>query len=442
MNFIRYFDYDSIVELESKTFGEALKELLLLRGSRDNVDEMVAELVAREDEVSSYIGNEIVVPSLRTSLSAQYEIIVGRAKTDIRCGNVRNADSANIIVLVLASRHERGYLTILSSVIGFFQKSSVVDRLKAANSFESFKTKLVTTIKKAGKSAGTIKCDANELFLRSAVEISRKTRCTSVMLFGNVELENIDVEGIFDDIRLLTVVQSSSKSDPVVYDSHTEIQVSVVPTDWSHGFRGAILLGITKNIIAHDEKVCCVGCSTNLGFMDTLFIMDIQKEFRPIFASNTKFLQCDIKPEIFERILSIAFEIAIEGREGKAVGCLFVIGDINKISLFMKPLVLNPFYGYQESERSVLNEFMNETIKEFSLIDGAFVIRGDGVIESAGTLIYTPSHNIVMPSGFGTRHAAAASISWAAECIAIAVSESTRTVTLFQNGQMLQVMQK
>ena len=62
--------------------------------------------------------------------------------------------------------------------------------------------------------------------------------------------------------------------------------------------------------------------------------------------------------------------------------------------------------------------------------------------KSAGTLIYTPNHNIVMPSGFGTRHAAAASISWAAECIAIAISESTRSVTLFQNGQMLQLLQK
>jgi DNA integrity scanning protein DisA with diadenylate cyclase activity len=102
--------------------------------------------------------------------------------------------------------------------------------------------------------------------------------------------------------------------------------------------------------------------------------------------------------------------------------------------------VLNPFYGYPEADRNILNPFMDETVKEFSLIDGAFVIRGDGIIESAGTLIYTPNHNIVMPSGFGSRHAAAASISWAAGCIAIAISESTRTVTLFQNGQMLQIM--
>ena len=105
----------------------------------------------------------------------------------------------------------------------------------------------------------------------------------------------------------------------------------------------------------------------------------------------------------------------------------------------MKPLVLNPFFGYKESERNILSMPMDETIKEYSLIDGATVISGDGIVESAGTLIYTPDHNIVMPAGYGTRHAAAASISWAAECISVVVSESTRTVTLFRNGKMLQL---
>jgi DNA integrity scanning protein DisA with diadenylate cyclase activity len=81
---------------------------------------------------------------------------------------------------------------------------------------------------------------------------------------------------------------------------------------------------------------------------------------------------------------------------------------------------------------------MAETIKEFSSIDGAFIVRGDGVIESAGSLIQasgTPT--VPMPSGLGTRHAAGAIISAAANCIAIAVSESTRQVTLFKDGKMI-----
>ena len=36
-----------------------------------------------------------------------------------------------------------------------------------------------------------------------------------------------------------------------------------------------------------------------------------------------------------------------------------------------KQLILNPFHGYAEEDRSILNPFMDETIKELAMIDGA-----------------------------------------------------------------------
>ena len=53
---------------------------------------------------------------------------------------------------------------------------------------------------------------------------------------------------------------------------------------------------------------------------------------------------------------------------------------------------------------------MDETIKELSLIDGAFIVRGNGVVETAGSLIQAKANRIVLPGGLGTRHAAAAAI--------------------------------
>ena len=118
----------------------------------------------------------------------------------------------------------------------------------------------------------------------------------------------------------------------------------------------------------------------------------------------------------------MATELAVEGREGKPVGCLFVVGDIDTVLKFSKPLVLNPFYGYKEEDRNILNPFMDETVKEFSSIDGAFLIGGDGVVESAGSLIQAVDTEHALPSGLGSRHAAAAAISLQAQCIAIVVS--------------------
>ena len=73
--------------------------------------------------------------------------------------------------------------------------------------------------------------------------------------------------------------------------------------------------------------------------------------------------------------------------------------------------MINPFHGYPESERNILDPRLEETIKEFSAIDGAFIVRGDGVILAAGRYL-APRGKLdpPLPHGLGTRHEAAASI--------------------------------
>ena len=161
-----------------------------------------------------------------------------------------------------------------------------------------------------------------------------------------------------------------------------------------------------------------------------------------IFGPVMCVLDFDNEAEVLERVVAVATELAVEGREGKPVGCLFVIGDTSSVEKLTKPLVLNPFYGYKEEDRNILNPFMDETVKEFSSIDGAFVIRGDGVVVSAGSLIQATDIEHTLPSGLGSRHAAGAAVSVATQAIAIVVSSSTGQVTLFRRGVMLPLMEK
>jgi DNA integrity scanning protein DisA with diadenylate cyclase activity len=171
-------------------------------------------------------------------------------------------------------------------------------------------------------------------------------------------------------------------------------------------------------------------------------IIDIQKEFRSVLSNKGSILPSNVKPEVLERVIAIATELTVEGREGQKVGTLFVIGDSEKVVALTKPLVLNPFYGYKHEDRNILNPFMDETIKEFSSIDGAFIIRGDGVILSAGSLIHVPDYDHKLPSGLGARHAAAFAISLATQCVSIVISSSTGQVTLFRRGVMLPLIEK
>jgi DNA integrity scanning protein DisA with diadenylate cyclase activity len=175
---------------------------------------------------------------------------------------------------------------------------------------------------------------------------------------------------------------------------------------------------------------------------DSITVVDIEREFQTVFTTKTDMLPSSVKPEVIERVLGIATELAVEGREGHPVGCLFALGNADKISEFSKPLILNPFYGYKDEDRNILNPFMDETVKELSSIDGAFIIRGDGVLISAGSLLHPPEYNHELPGGLGSRHAAAAAITQAVDCLCIVVSGSTGQVTLFRKGKMLPLIEK
>jgi DNA integrity scanning protein DisA with diadenylate cyclase activity len=52
-----------------------------------------------------------------------------------------------------------------------------------------------------------------------------------------------------------------------------------------------------------------------------------------------------------------------------------------------------------------------------------------------------PSKLLDLPAGLGTRHAAAAAITGSTSSVAFAISQSTRTVTVFKSGRILTQIQ-
>lgn len=140
---------------------------------------------------------------------------------------------------------------------------------------------------------------------------------------------------------------------------------------------------------------------------------------------------------VIERILQIAGEIRDEGREGRKIGTLFVIGDPEELQQYTKQLILNPFKGYLPEERNILSEELKETIKEFAQLDGAFVISRDGIVISAGTYIDVDVSDVRRYQGWGTRHLAAAAITAKTDSVAILVSQSGGKVKVFRHGRII-----
>ena len=72
--------------------------------------------------------------------------------------------------------------------------------------------------------------------------------------------------------------------------------------------------------------------------------------------------------------LQLAVEIAREGREGRKIGTLFVVGDIEAVLERSQPLLLDPLYGHPRELLDVGRPEFRETVKELAQLDGAFLV--------------------------------------------------------------------
>jgi diadenylate cyclase len=204
----------------------------------------------------------------------------------------------------------------------------------------------------------------------------------------------------------------------------------------------AVLMGLSAGIVSGKDRIVCVTGLPRLHHLDNILVLDLGKEFELLTTNKGVSMVGSVRPEVFEVVLNLAIELANQGREGKPVGTIFALGDHEKVLQLSRQLVMNPFHGYPEEERHILDPHLRETIREFSAIDGAFVIRDDGVVMAAGRHLNAALEEGDLPRGLGSRHVAGAGITAVTDAVAIAISESDGTVRIFKQGSIFMEIEK
>ena len=144
----------------------------------------------------------------------------------------------------------------------------------------------------------------------------------------------------------------------------------------------------------------------------------------------------DYDPAILDSLIALAVEIAREGREGRRVGTLFMLGDQEAVLSRSRPLILDPLLGHPESSRHLNNLSLRGTIKELAQLDGGFVVSQGGIVVSACRYLDAIGTRADVPLGLGSRHLAAANMTAVTNAVGIVVSESS-VVRIFCHGQLV-----
>ncbi len=280
----------------------------------------------------------------------------------------------------------------------------------------------------------------NEFILTKAHELLKKIDALALVVFTDV-LNDLEPLKRFPHKHDLILAVKKSRRDG--FDSLSEkvkgvIHLPHVNLTRMGQIKLSTIMGITEGTINGDDRIVCLTGIPASDRFDTLIVIDLANESEVLTTRDiSRELFKRIKPEVFEVVLSLALNLASEGREGRAVGTTFVVGDHERVEKLSKPLIMNPFKGYPEEVRNILDETIHETIKEFSLLDGAFIIREDGVVMSAGMHLEASIEDKELLPGLGCRHMAAAGITNLTDAVAITISGSTGMVRVFRKGKIL-----
>jgi diadenylate cyclase len=448
MAFQKYLKIPTVVDLESTEKTDAIKEIVkalckALRAEKKQKG-FVEEILKREEAASTFIGQGVAIPHLRAAIKGDFAIAVGRSVAGIKYDAARGA-LAHVIVLVITNEQSDNteHIQLLSEVASFFKADPVRQKLLS----DASKIDLTEIMEPPEPAAGDEKParstkKPSSPVLAAAVALAKDVKATALMVFADTVADNEFLDVLKNKGKLIVVTSNKSRFDSEDKRIAACIQAPSFPASRIGQVKIGVLLALSRSLINNNDKVICISGNSKAGTFDTIVALDVSSEYEFFFANAPALLPPDIMPEVLERVLAVAGEIAVEGREGKPLGTIFVIGDTNTVNKYVTQLIINPFRGYSEAERNILDPALAETIKEFASIDCAFIITGDGIVISGGSYLRPQAQIELLPSGFGSRHAAAAGITACTNALSITVSESTGMVTLFKNGAIVLTISK
>ncbi len=234
--------------------------------------------------------------------------------------------------------------------------------------------------------------------------------------------------------KIVYVVSTALQRDAI--DRAGEDVVMVPPYDMGRQdkFKLALIAAAARGYVEPGDRVVGVVGRRPDAFPDTMLVLEVEEgAMEPTLFGEIGGGQ--VAPAVFDAVIELAVQLGVEGWEGHALGTMFVLGDVDRVMASSRQLALNPFQGYSDEERNLIDPEVREALRNFATLEGAFVVREDGVVLAAGRYLQAaPDTDVRLPLGLGARHMAGAMVSAATDAVVVVVSQSTGKVRVYRRG--------
>ena len=318
--------------------------------------------------------------------------------------------SGGIIDIVVAAFQEIPACPILAKNIG--KRSQVMDPLKFTDHFKAI--------------------------IDHALHLSEELDATGILILVEGEVDWSRLRRLVGETRVLVVATKMIFLDGADEFAFIPIHVKTGEDEAVYSvLTQAILRAVADDALSPGSRIIAVYSGFDPMHYDSVSVINLGEHLDRLSGRDLRQLESKVPLKTLKLVVDLAVEIGREGREGNSVGTLFVIGDTRNVLMQSKPAGFDPMRGYQRKERNLNDARTRDGIKEIAQLDGAFVISSDGTCEAACRYLDTLTATITLSKGLGARHWAGAAVSRMTNALAIVVSQSTGTVRIFQNGEVV-----
>lgn len=274
-------------------------------------------------------------------------------------------------------------------------------------------------------------------FLKLAAELCRQQEAMAVLVLlpGPTDWEPLKHE--LDGLKIVVTADTAEEVAGAAEAGIETILLDMSEAPIFERLTQALLMGVAREILAPGAGVVVAYAGFDAESIDSISFIRLDEHLGKLTARDLRQLETSVPLDTLKVVVDLAVEIGREGREGKAVGTMFVVGDTRKVLSHSQPAGFDPVRGYPRAERDLHDARVREAIKEVAVLDGAFIVSPEGLVEKAAQLVDAPYADLTVSKGLGARHWAGAAISKATHSIAIVVSQSSGTVRIFQRGEVV-----
>lgn len=289
---------------------------------------------------------------------------------------------------------------------------------------------------KAGDLRKTSRSDAE--LAQMVVRVAEAARVDAIICATDTGAFARRLHKLSDRFRVIAATTNRDTYDALTRTGLDAILLPLRAANKYSQVRHAISVALrATRVTMGDLVMCAISRDVYPEEGDLVVLTDVEPSIEHLMLSDVLRLTDGIQLPVIEAAVTVACKIGRAARRGTRLGAIFMLGDSHQVLEGSRQLVPNPFQGHDQAVRKITNSDIHGALVEFSKLDGAFVVRGDGFIQSAGVFLAPTDVEIELPVGLGARHTVAAAVTKRTIATAVVVSATDGNVRVFSGGKLV-----